>query len=218
MGLSPCVVPKNLLLEKVAPYARACTLVNGQDHFHLHTMACGGLREVQEALIVLNAEEIIDDEDFVYLYNTFSSRPVYPYWKFERFDENAWSDTECKTELRFELFECLEIPPFIICQQRTICNGKEGLYILLKRLAYPCRYTDVLPRFGRNPTELCLICNEVLDHIYAAHHHRLQSWNHAPAWGTSQIVLGSLMELCAPLHDHSITNGLCITGINDCMR
>lgn len=131
-------------------------------------MACGGLREVREALIVANAEEIIDDEHFVYLYDTFSSRPVYPYWKFERFDENAWSDTECKTELRFAkddvdlLFECLEIPPKTTCQQRTICNGKEGLYILLKRLAYPCRYTDLVPRFGRNPTELCLIFNEVL--------------------------------------------------------
>ena len=90
---------------------------------------------------------------------------------------------ECKTELRFAkddldlLFECLEIPQKITCQQRTICNGKEGLYILLKRLAYPCRYTDMVPRFGRNPTELCLIFNEVLDHIYATHHHRLQSWN-----------------------------------------
>ena len=169
-------------------------------------MACSGLSAVREALIIANAEEIIDDEDFVYLYDAFSSRPVYPYWKFEKFDENVWSDTECKTELRFAkddldlLFECLEIPQKITCQQRTICNGKEGLYILLKRLAYPCRYTDMVPRFGRNPTELCLIFNEVLDHVYATHHHRLQSWNQpflqedkatqlccgrAPAWGTS---------------------------------
>ena len=146
-------------------------------------MACSGLSAVREALIIANAEEIIDEEDFVYLYDAFSSRPVYPYWKFEKFDENVWSDTECKTELRFAkddldlLFECLEIPQKITCQQRTICNGKEGLYILLKRLAYPCRYTDMVPRFGRNPTELCLIFNEVLDHVYATHHHRLQSWN-----------------------------------------
>ena len=50
-----------------------------KENFHLHTMACGGLREVREALIVANAEEIIDDEDLVYLYDTFCSRPVYPY-------------------------------------------------------------------------------------------------------------------------------------------
>ena len=41
MGLSPCVVPKNLFLEKIAPYAR-----DGQDHawrnwkfFHPNKMA-----------------------------------------------------------------------------------------------------------------------------------------------------------------------------------
>ena len=31
VGLSPCVIPKNLFLEKIAPYARARTSVNGQD-------------------------------------------------------------------------------------------------------------------------------------------------------------------------------------------
>ena len=29
-GLVPCVVPKNLFLEKIAPYARARTRVNGR--------------------------------------------------------------------------------------------------------------------------------------------------------------------------------------------
>ena len=43
-----------------------------EENFHLYTMACGRLRE---ALIIANAEKIIDDEDFVYLYDTFSSRP-----------------------------------------------------------------------------------------------------------------------------------------------
>ena len=31
VGLSPCVVPKNLFLEKIASYARARTRVNGRD-------------------------------------------------------------------------------------------------------------------------------------------------------------------------------------------
>ena len=31
--------------------------------------------------------------------------------------------------------------------------------------------------FGRNPTEICLIFNEVVDLIYQHHHHRLQSWD-----------------------------------------
>ena len=31
--------------------------------------------------------------------------------------------------------------------------------------------------FGRNPTELCLIFNTVLDHVYVNNCHRLQSWD-----------------------------------------
>ena len=60
--------------------------------------------------------------------------------------------------------QCLQIPEKIVCQQRTTCSGMEGLCILLKRLAYPCRYTDMVSRFGRNPTELNL--STVLDNNY----------------------------------------------------
>ena len=59
--------------------------------------------------------------------------------------------------------------------------------ILLKRLAYPCRYTDTVPRFGRNPTELCLIFNEVLDFIYTSHHHRLQNRDRNPFLQPDQL-------------------------------
>ena len=57
----------------------------------------------------------------------------------------------------------LGIPEKITCQQETTCSGIEGLCIFLKRLAYPCRYSDMAIRFGRNPSEICLIFNEVLD-------------------------------------------------------
>ena len=73
------------------------------------------------------------------------------------------------------LRENLQIPDEIVCCQRSVCKGMEGMCILLKRLAYPCRYTDMVPRFGRNPTELCLIFNEVLDLIYTNHCHRLKN-------------------------------------------
>ena len=32
-------------------------------------------------------------------------------------------------------------------------------------------------RFGRNPTEICLIFNQLLDLVYEQHHHRLESWD-----------------------------------------
>ena len=90
---------------------------------------------------------------------------------------------ECKTELRFaekhlpESRECLGIPEKNTCVQRTVWCGMEGLCILLKRLAYLCRYTDMLPHFGGNPTELCLIFNTMIDFIYDNHNHRLCSWD-----------------------------------------
>ena len=65
-----------------------------EENFHLHVMAHGGLRAVREAVIFANAKEIIDDEDFVLLYDAYVSKPVFPYWKFNKFDPN-WSDTEC---------------------------------------------------------------------------------------------------------------------------
>lgn len=40
----------------------------------------------------------------------------------------------------------------------------EGLCILLIRLSYPCRYSDV-------------VCSDVLDFVYDTHSHRITRWN-----------------------------------------
>ena len=94
-----------------------------------------------------------------------------------------WDEEECKVELRFDKSDlavqlhALRFPDRFVCSQRTVCSGMEGLCILLKRLSFPCRFTDMVMRFGRNPTELCLIFNHVLDFVYQTHQHRLNSWN-----------------------------------------
>ena len=134
---------------------------------------------MRDALLTGSFYDVIDDDEFVLLYDAYSSKPIFSYWKFPRFSEDERSDVECKIELRFakkhltELCEFLGIPEKITCVQRTVCSGMEGLCILLKGLAYPCRYTDMVPRFGRNPTELCLIFNTTIDFIYDNHKHRL---------------------------------------------
>ena len=92
-------------------------------------------------------------------------------------------DAECKAEFRVHkqdlpiLAESLGIPASFKCQQRTVCNGMEGLCMLLKRLAYPCRYSDMIPRFGRPVPELCMITNQVMDFIYDTYGHRITQWN-----------------------------------------
>ena len=129
------------------------------------------LATVCDALLISRYQNIIDVE-FTLLYDESSSRLTFPYSKFERFDIDAWDESECRTELRFGkqdldlLRRNLQIPDEIVCSQRSVCDGKKAMCILLKRLAYPCRYTDMVPRCGRNPTELCLIFNEVVDFIY----------------------------------------------------
>lgn len=143
----------------------------------------GGLRAVRQSLMSAYFDDIIDDFEFAILYEENFSRSLFPYWKFERFDLSDWDDSECNIELRFGkaelplLLDALDFPDRFVCTQRTVCSAMEGLCVLLKRLAFPCRYTDMVLRFGRNPTELCLIFNNVLDYVYDNHHHRLSSWN-----------------------------------------
>ena len=49
--------------------------------------------------------------------------------------------------------------------------------MVLKRVAYPCRYSDVLHRFGRAVPELSIITNAVEEFIYQNHHYKLTGWN-----------------------------------------
>ena len=49
--------------------------------------------------------------------------------------------------------------------------------MILKRYSFPCRYSDMIPIFGRPVQELCMICNTVTDWIYAHHSHRITQWN-----------------------------------------
>ena len=36
----------------------------------------------------------------VLLYDAYSSKPIFSYWKFPRFSVDEWSDVDCNTELR----------------------------------------------------------------------------------------------------------------------
>ena len=146
--------------------------------------ANGGLRSVREALLLAYSTNVFDSVKFAVFYDAYSSRELFPYWKFDKFNFDDWDDTECRVELRFGkagVFLLLEVLRFpdktFVCSQRTVCSKLEGLCILLKRLAFPCRYIDMVSLFGRNPTELCLIFNTVLEFVYSSHYHRLESWN-----------------------------------------
>ena len=126
----------------------------------------------------------IDEDEFFLLYEEhFSKNPEFPYEQYELFDMDAMDDTECKAEFRFRkteiplLAEALDIPETFVCHQGTTAPGIEGLCVLLRRLTYPCRYSDLIPRFGRPVPELSMIYNIVLDYIYSTQGHRITQWN-----------------------------------------
>ena len=71
--------------------------------------------------------------------------PALPYWKYDRFDITRLTDEECKADFRFGIAElpllaqALKIPESFVCKNGTVAEGMEGLCILLRRYAYPCR-------------------------------------------------------------------------------
>ena len=130
-------------------------------------------------------EEIIDKEEFVLLYDTCRPRNLpFPHSAYEKFSLANKDPAECKADFRVEkrdiplLADALTVPPVFRCRNGTICDGAEGLCIMLKRFAYPCRYSDIIPIFGRSVPELSVISNEVVDWMYTTHGHKITQWNH----------------------------------------
>ena len=83
----------------------------------------------------------------------FQKNPEFPYEDYERFDLDVMDDAECKAEFRFtkseipRLAEALDIPATFFFHQGSTAPGMEGLCLVLKRLTYPCCYSDLIPRF-----------------------------------------------------------------------
>ena len=103
----------------------------------------------------------------------------FPVHEYPQFNLNDKDESECKADFRFEkndlnaVAEALQIPDIFKCKQGTVCDGMNGLCIVLKRLAYPTRYSDMIPTFGMSVPELCMILNTVIDHIYEVHGHHV---------------------------------------------
>ena len=141
-------------------------------------------RDIRQAVLLAHTQELIGVEEFVLLYDTVKSRNRdLPYWNYEPFGLDELSDDECQEEFRFLkndiylLHEMLGIPDDIVCYNGTSVDGIEAFCAYLKRFAYPCRYSDMISRFGRSVQELCLVSNHIMNFIYDNHHHRLTQLN-----------------------------------------
>ena len=141
-------------------------------------------KELRDLLVISYDGKIISDEEFLLLYETFQSKnPDFDYESFPSFDLDGISSADCYAEFRFEkqdiplLAEALQLPPRFTCQQRSVCDSMEGLCMLLKRVAYPCRYSDMIPRFGRPVSVMSLVTNQVMNYLFDIHGHRITQWN-----------------------------------------
>ena len=131
-------------------------------------------------------EGVIDDDEFLLYYDQHRSKnPEFPYKHIGEFDFEDMDDFECMAGFRCRksdiemLGELLRLPERFVCLQGSVSSGIEGLCISLKRLAYPCRYSDLIYRFGKPPLVLSMIYNEVVQFIYREHGHRVTEWSHA---------------------------------------
>lgn len=163
------------------------------------------LRSVRECLLFGFEENLLNDEEFILLYDMNTSKnPDLPYWKYDPFDLDDLCDDECKAEFRFLkndihlLKDVLQVPDEVVCYNRLVVDGIEALCVLLKRFAYPIRYSDMCPRFARPVPQFSIITNAMMDIIYNQHCHRLRNFNQAWLSPANQTYADVIHEAGAP--------------------
>ncbi len=127
---------------------------------------------LQAVALDMDAEEGIDGEEFLLLQQLDAPRRTLhhsqPNWQYKRFDLEAMEDSKCLVEFRFsknEIYQLINVfrfPESFTCYNGTVVDAVEALCIALKRYAYPCRYVDLVPKFGRPVPHLCMISNLVI--------------------------------------------------------
>ena len=75
----------------------------------------------------------------------------------------------------FSLKTLLQLQDKLMGSNAITCTGVEGLCILLRRLAYPNRLTDLVPIFGLHPTHLSVMFNLVLEHVHSNFQHLISN-------------------------------------------
>ena len=180
-------------------------------------------------------ENMMKEEDYYLLrqrgVNNVNLHLELPYWKYDRFSLKDMTNEQCSVELCFteniyQLCSSLSLPQVYRCYNRLSIDSVEALCVCLKRVAYPCHYADLVPRFSRPVPQLCMICN-LVDDIYSKFSHLLtdlnQPWlcrenlksfatpvhNKGAAldncWG---FVDGTVRPICMPKHDQTaVYNG-----------
>ena len=146
-----------------------------------------------EFLILMHDDGETDDEECLILHEANCHRNLHgglPYYKYERFSLQELRDDECEVEFRFKkqdiyrLSAALHLPDIFRCSNGVVADHIEALCMCLKRFTYPCRYADLVPRFGRPVPQLCMIIHLVVDYLFNRYSYLLHNLNQA--WLSSQ--------------------------------
>ena len=129
--------------------------------------------EVEDLILAYNDADVIDVDEALLLHDIQDRRnPHFPYWTYEKFDLGLLQEDECKAEFRLlkndvlALHRALRFPEQLKCYNGVVVDSVEALCVCLRRLAFPCRYGDLVPRFARPVPQLSMITNMVIDDIY----------------------------------------------------
>jgi hypothetical protein len=107
------------------------------------------------------------------------------------FDLRRLSIEECSEHFRFTpedillLCDCLQVPHTIKSRCGTIVPQHEAMCIVLKRMAYSCRWSDLQPFFRRDSAVLSSVFNFLARRIVATFKHLLDF--SCPCW-TSEVL------------------------------
>eukprot|EP00854_Cymbomonas_tetramitiformis_P004261 gene4261-5245_t len=166
------------------------------------------------------------DEDM----QTFYEQAIPMFAKDHGFDPEActnepvtisdFTDTQCWLNFRFKkgdlyrLQRALNVPAVMKTSQGHKFTGEEGLLIMLNRLAYPSRLSDLAGKFRRRPERLSELFRAMTDWFVERYGHLLEDikiwgpymehWSHAlanaecPVPGIWAFIDGTLRPLCKP--------------------
>ena len=108
--------------------------------------AMATFRKGRELLLLSYDDGHISEDEFLLLYDANNSKnPNFSYQNYEHFGLKELDESESLAEFRFRkrdmplLAEAMKLPDSYTCEQGTLCDGIEGLCLLSRRLAYPCR-------------------------------------------------------------------------------
>ena len=140
------------------------------------------LKTVRESLLIAHSKNIIDDKELLLLCDiNHSTNLNLPYWGYESFDLDSWSEDEC-SEMRFvpvdtkNIVNILRLPDVFKCNSgaefcRSFLHILQTLCLPMQISRSHVQICQIYPIL-----QLCMISNAVLDFLFNNGSHLLRTF------------------------------------------